>query len=452
MGKLFGTDGVRGVANADLSCELALKIGAAGASVLTSAVHMPRILLGADTRLSGDMLCAALTAGICSVGGDVIDVGVVPTPAMAYLVRQYDADAAVMVSASHNSMEYNGIKWFDSKGYKLSDALEDQIEEIIFNDLPLTYPTGTRVGHVIVAKRARDQYKDFLKSKAQEWFDGLKIVLDCANGASSGIAKEVFSELGAEVHSFADEPDGNNINDRCGSTHPERLQQLVTELGADVGFAFDGDADRMMASDECGNIVDGDRIMGVNAIAMRQQGRLNKDTLVITVMSNIGLKKAMEQNGIKVAETRVGDRYVLECMRDNGYSIGGEQSGHVIFLDHNTTGDGMLTAIQTLNVLKASGKRMSELARVVTIYPQVLVNVIVDNADKQKAMADAELADAVKKVEEMLGDTGRVLVRASGTEPLIRIMLEGQDVKLIGEQAVMIADVLLKKYKGTIKE
>lgn len=452
MGKLFGTDGVRGVANADLSCELALKIGAAGASVLTSAVHMPRILLGADTRLSGDMLCAALTAGICSVGGDVIDVGVVPTPAMAYLVRQYDADAAVMVSASHNSMEYNGIKWFDSKGYKLSDALEDKIEEIILNDLPLAYPTGTRVGHVIVARRARDQYKDFLKSKAQEWFDGLKIVLDCANGASSGIAKEVFSELGAEVHSFADEPDGNNINDRCGSTHPERLQQLVTELGADVGFAFDGDADRMMASDECGNIVDGDRIMGVNAIAMQRQGCLSKDTLVITVMSNIGLKKAMEQNGINVVETRVGDRYVLECMRDNGYSIGGEQSGHVIFLDHNTTGDGMLTAIQTLNVLKASGKSMSELARVVTIYPQVLVNVIVDNADKQAAMADTELLDTVKRVQALLGDTGRVLVRASGTEPLIRIMLEGQDVKMIGEQAVAIADVLLKKYKGTIKE
>ncbi len=452
MGKLFGTDGVRGVANADLSCELALKIGAAGAAVLTSAVHMPRILLGADTRLSGDMLCAALAAGICSVGGDVIDVGVVPTPAMAYLVRQYDADAAVMVSASHNSMEYNGIKWFDSKGYKLSDALEDKIEEIILNDLPLTYPTGTRVGHVIKAMRARDQYKDFLKSKAQEWFDGLKIVLDCANGASSGIAKDVFSELGAEVHSFADEPDGNNINDRCGSTHPERLQQLVTELGADVGFAFDGDADRMIASDECGNIVDGDRIMGVNAIAMHQQGRLSKDTLVLTVMSNIGLKKAMEKNGIKVVETRVGDRYVLECMRDNGYCIGGEQSGHVIFLDHNTTGDGMLTAIQTLNVLKASQKRMSELARVVTIYPQVLVNVIVDNADKKNAMADEELLSTVRQVESVLGDTGRVLVRASGTEPLIRIMLEGQDVKLIGEQAVTIADVLLKKYKGRIKE
>ncbi len=451
MGKLFGTDGVRGVANAYLSCDLAMKIGAAGASVLTSAVHNPRILLGADTRLSGDMLCAALTAGICSVGGDVIEVGVVPTPAMAYLVRQYNADAAVMVSASHNSMEYNGIKWFDARGYKLSDALEQKIEEIILQDIPLHYPTGTQVGHVIQAKRARDQYKDFLKSKAQEWFSDMKIVLDCANGAASGIAKEVFCELGADVYSCSDEPDGNNINDHCGSTHPERLQQLVTELGADVGFAFDGDADRMIATDECGNIVDGDRIMGINALAMRDAGSLKKNTLVLTVMSNLGLKKAMREQGIEIAETTVGDRYVLECMCREGYNIGGEQSGHVIFLDHNTTGDGMLTAIQTLNVLRASGKAMSELAKKIPIFPQVLVNVLVSPEGKAAALEDEDMKRAIAQTQEQLGADGRVLVRASGTEPLIRIMLEGKEEAQIADMAVELADILVNKYEGRIK-
>ena len=451
MAKLFGTDGVRGIANADLSCELALKIGAAGASVLTSAVHNPRILLGADTRLSGDMLCAALTAGICSVGGDVINVGVVPTPAMAYLVRQYNADAAVMVSASHNSMEYNGIKWFDARGYKLSDALEEQIEAIIADDTPLVHPTGAQVGHVIQAKRARDQYKDFLKSKAQEWFNGMKIVLDCANGASSGIAKEVFSELGAEVYSCSDEPDGNNINDHCGSTHPERLQQLVTECGADVGFAFDGDADRMIATDECGNIVDGDRIMGINALAMHAAGTLKKNTLVLTVMSNLGLKKKMQECGISIAETTVGDRYVLECMCRDGYNIGGEQSGHVIFLDHNTTGDGMLTAIQTLNVLHASDKSMSKLAKQIPIFPQVLVNVIIQPEQKKIAMDDADFQSRIQATEKNLAGEGRVLVRASGTEPLIRIMLEGRDENEIRAMAVEIANILVKKYNGRIK-
>lgn len=451
MAKLFGTDGVRGVANADLSCELAMKLGAAGASVLTSAVHHPRILLGTDTRLSGDMLCAALTAGICSVGGDVIHVGVVPTPAMAYLVRQYNADAAVMVSASHNSMEYNGIKWFDVRGYKLSDELEARIEEIIEKDMPLHHPTGAQIGHSIQAKRARGQYKDYLKSKAQEWFDGLKIVLDCANGAAAGIAREVFSELGAEVFVCADEPDGNNINDHCGSTHPERMQQLVAEYGADVGFAFDGDADRMIAADECGNIVDGDRIMGINALSMHAAGTLKKNTLVLTVMSNMGLKKAMREKGIVVSETAVGDRYVLERMCAEGYNIGGEQSGHVIFLDHNTTGDGMLTAIQTLNVLCASGKSMSALAQQIPIFPQVLVNVRLQEGDKAGAMEDAALRAAVEEAETRLGGNGRVLVRASGTEPLIRIMLEGENELEIQNLAISIANVLVKNYGGRIQ-
>lgn len=359
--RLFGTDGVRGIANEDLSCELAMQIGMAGAQVLTSEVHNPRILVGRDTRRSGDMLAAALMAGICSVGGDVIDVGVIPTPAMAYLVRLYEADAAVMVSASHNPMEYNGVKWFNGQGFKLSDALEDEIERLI-KAPAFQRPVGEEVGHIINARRAREEYKEFLISSATTRFDGITVVLDCANGASSGIAAEVFSALGANVIPRADEPDGSNINDGCGSTHPERLQELVTESGADVGFAFDGDADRVIATDERGNIVDGDRILGMCAKVMHDAGSLHGDTLVVTVMSNIGLKQYMRNIGIHVAETAVGDRYVLECMLEGGYSLGGEQSGHVIFLDQNTTGDGMLTAIQVLNILKTSGKRMSALA------------------------------------------------------------------------------------------
>ena len=451
MARMFGTDGVRGVANKDLSCELALKIGMAGAYVLTSAVHKPRILLGRDTRLSGDMLSAALAAGICSVGGDVIDVGVIPTPAMAYLARAYEADAAVMVSASHNTMEYNGIKWFDGRGFKLSDSLEDEIEKLIRDGMSFELPTGEDIGHVIIAKRAAHEYKEFLKSAANGSFEGITVMLDCANGAASELAYSVFSELGARVYPRADEPDGININFKCGSTHPERLQELVAESDADAGFAFDGDADRVIATDERGNIVDGDRIMGICARAMKDEGRLKKDTLVLTVMSNLGLKKRMAELGIKIAETKVGDRYVLEEMLQNGYSIGGEQSGHVIFLDNNTTGDGMLTAIQVLNVMKATGKKMSVLANDIPIYPQVLVNVIVDNAVKQQAVQDDELLRRIAEVEEKLGDSGRVLVRASGTEPMIRVMLEGEDAEEISEHAIYIVKALEQRYNGRIR-
>lgn len=451
MARMFGTDGVRGVANKDLSCELALKIGMAGAYVLTSAVHKPRILLGRDTRLSGDMLSAALAAGICSVGGDVIDVGVIPTPAMAYLARAYEADAAVMVSASHNTMEYNGIKWFDGRGFKLSDSLEDEIEKLIRDGMSFELPTGEDIGHVIIAKRAAHEYKEFLKSAANGSFEGITVMLDCANGAASELAYSVFSELGARVYPRADEPDGININFKCGSTHPERLQELVAESDADAGFAFDGDADRVIATDERGNIVDGDRIMGICARAMKDEGRLKKDTLVLTVMSNLGLKKRMAELGIKIAETKVGDRYVLEEMLQNGYSIGGEQSGHVIFLDNNTTGDGMLTAIQVLNVMKATGKKMSALANDIPIYPQVLVNVIVDNAVKQQAVQDDELLRRIAEVEEKLGDSGRVLVRASGTEPMIRVMLEGEDAEEISEHAIYIVKALEQRYNGRIR-
>ncbi|MEN6470523.1 MAG: phosphoglucosamine mutase [Clostridiaceae bacterium] len=451
MARLFGTDGVRGIANQDLSIELAMKIGACGACVLTSEVHNPRILVGMDTRRSGDMLAAALTAGICSVGGDVIDVGVIPTPALAHLVRLYEADAAVMVSASHNTMEYNGIKWFNAQGYKLPDELEDEIERMIKDGAPLERPEGAGVGHVIVAKRAASEYAAFLKSTARESFGGIRVVLDCANGASSPLAREVFSSLGAEVISCADEPDGNNINDKCGSMHPERLQELVTETGADVGFAFDGDADRVIAADEFGNIVDGDRILGICARALKAEGRLKSDTLVITVMSNLGLKVRMKELGIHISETAVGDRYVMERMLEENYTLGGEQSGHVIFLDLNTTGDGMLTAIQVLNVLKTSKKSISQLASDIPIYPQVLVNVRVENEKKHEAMADAELKAAIVRVNDELGASGRVLVRASGTEPLIRIMLEGQDEANISRHAVALAKILERNHEGKIK-
>ncbi len=451
MGRMFGTDGVRGIANGDLTCDLAMKIGAAGAYVLTSAVHNPRILLGQDTRRSGDMLSAALAAGICSVGGDVINAGVIPTPAMAYLARRYNADAAVMISASHNTMEYNGIKWFDGDGFKLSDGLEDRIEAIVKGGEELPRPTGRAVGHCVQALRAVEEYKEFLKSTATASFAGKKIVLDCANGASSAIAADVFRELGATVVARGDEPDGNNINDECGSTHPERLQELMTEELADAGFAFDGDADRVIAADELGHIVDGDRIMGMCARWLHSQGKLVKDTLVVTVMSNMGLKKRMREAGVNIEETAVGDRYVMERMRENGYVLGGEQSGHIIFLDLNTTGDGILSAIQVMNILCSTGKRFSALAGDIPIYPQVLANVRLAPEHKGAAMGDTDMKTAIELAEKELGDSGRVLVRASGTEPLIRIMLEGKEEEQIDRLAISIAKVLEHKYDGRIK-
>lgn len=451
MSRLFGTDGVRGIANAELSCELAMKIGAAGAYVLTSDVHNPRILVGQDTRQSGDMLACALSAGICSIGGDVINVGVIPTPAMAYLARLYSADAAVMISASHNTMEYNGIKWFDGSGYKLSDELEDRIEAIIKSNEPMQKPTGSEVGNCLAAPRAVEKYKEFLKSSATESFEGMTVVLDCANGSASGIAADVFKELGAKVISWADEPDGCNINDLCGSTHPDSLQELMTERMADAGFAFDGDADRVIAADEMGNIVDGDRIMGICAKEMKAEGRLKDNTLVVTVLSNLGLKLRMKELGINVVETAVGDRYIIERMRQKGYTLGGEQSGHIIFYDKNTTGDGMLSAIQVMNILAKTKKRFSVLADEVPILPQVMVNVIVKPEDKAAALEDADMKAAIADVEKRLEGEGRVLVRASGTEPLIRIMLEGKSEEQINPLAISIARILERKYGGRIK-
>lgn len=451
MGRLFGTDGVRGIANESLTCELAMQLGAAGAHILTNEVHSPRVLVAMDTRKSGKMLSSALCAGICSVGGDVIQLGVLPTPALSCLVQLYEADAAVMISASHNSMEYNGIKWFDGTGNKLSDALEDKIEEVIMGSKLLPRPVGGDVGRITRMRRAQDDYMEFLVNTSPTRLDGLKLVLDCANGAASRIARDVFAGLGATVLSFSDEPDGYNINDQCGSTHPARMQQLVGELGADVGLAFDGDADRLIAADERGRLVDGDRIMGICALDMHARGALKEDTLVLTVMSNLGLKQRMKAAGIRLEETAVGDRYVLECMKQHGYNLGGEQSGHIIFSDYHNTGDGMLSAIQLLGVLKQSGKRMSTLAMEIPIYPQVLANVRVSEAAKAPAMADEALWARVRELEDTLGEDGRVLVRASGTEPLIRIMLEGKDEEAIQEYAIELAKILEKNHGGKLK-
>ena len=451
MARMFGTDGVRGIANRDLTCELAMQIGRAGAYVLANEVHSPRILVGTDSRKSGAMLAAALSAGICSVGGDVLDVGVLPTPAMAYLVRLFEADAAVMISASHNPMEYNGIKWFSGKGFKLSDETEDRIEAIVKGSETLPAPEGRDIGRIIPAVRARQEYIDYLVSQSKNRFDGLTVALDCANGAASTVAKDVFEALGAKVIATACAPDGTNINDDCGSTHPERLQQIVTRNEADAGFAFDGDADRLISTDEHGNIVNGDQAMGILAMHMQAKGELPRNTLVITVMSNLGLKKRMRQAGISLAETGVGDRYVLEEMLKEGYAIGGEQSGHIILLDKNTTGDGIMSAIQLLNVVVESKKNLSELASEIPEFPQVLVNVTVANDKKEAAMADAELMAKKAAVEEILGDDGRVLIRASGTEPLIRIMLEGPDEKEILDYALSMARIVVKNQGGKIK-
>lgn len=451
MARLFGTDGVRGIANRDLSCELAYQIGAVGAFVLTNEVHSPRILVGMDTRKSGPMLGASLSAGICSVGGDVLDVGVLPTPAMAYLVRLYEADAAVMISASHNTMEYNGIKWFDKNGFKLSDEIEDRIESLIASGEPIPRPEGKDVGRIISAVRAKKDYCDYLVEQSEFRFEGLRIVVDCANGSTSFIAKEVFERLGAEVIAKSCAPDGININDHCGSTHPERLQEMVVNYGADLGFAFDGDADRLISCDEYGNIVDGDQAMGILALALHAHGKLEKNTLVLTIMSNLGLKNALKDAGINIVETKVGDRYVLESMLQNGYTIGGEQSGHIILLSKNTTGDGMMSAISLLGVVAETKKRLSKLAARIPQFPQVLVNVTVDNEKKADALADDELQARTKEIETKLGKNGRVLIRASGTEPLVRIMLEGQDEQEILDLALSLAHIIVRKHNGKIR-
>lgn len=440
MGRLFGTDGVRGVANLELTAELAYKLGQAGAYVLTSETkHTPKILVGMDTRISGDMLEASLVAGLCSVGAEVACLGIAPTPTVAYLTRYYNADAGVVISASHNPYEFNGIKFFNSKGYKLSDALEERIESIILdNSEKIQLPTGEKIGRKIEIESPLDDYVNFIKSTIKGDLKGLKVAIDCANGASYQVAPVTFFELGADVCVINNEPDGVNINKDCGSTHIEQLQKFVIESGADVGLAFDGDADRVLAVDENGNMVDGDQIMAIIGLELKKQGKLTNNTIVATVMSNLGLDIMAKREGINIVKTKVGDRYVLENMLENGHVLGGEQSGHIIFLEHSTTGDGILTGAQLLNVVKSSGKKLSELASIMQVLPQVLMNARVSNQNKEKYLEDEVICEMCKELENEFRDEGRVLIRPSGTEPLVRVMIEGKDRDYIEKELLSL--------------
>ncbi len=448
MGRLFGTDGVRGIANTELSCELAVKIGRSAATVMAREAGKSKlkILIGTDTRKSADMLCGAISAGFCSVGCDVLLLGVVPTPAVAFLVKEYSYDAGVMISASHNSCEYNGIKIFRSNGFKLPDEIEEEIEKKIFDEInPAPLKVGGEVGRITTGKNAVRDYIRHIESTAASNFYGLKIAVDCANGSASATANELFCRLGAECIIINGNPDGENINENCGSTNIHVLQKYVAENGFDLGFAFDGDADRLICVDEDGNTVDGDKILGICARALKEQGRLNANTVVATVMSNLGFFRFLEKNGINCEKTKVGDRYVLEKMLEKGYLIGGEQSGHVIFREYATTGDGQLTAVQILNVIRESGKSLKELAEDIEIFPQVLKNVRVSSLGKLRLLEDSDIKIAVEEARRELGDGGRVLVRASGTEPVVRIMLEGKNDKQIEHLAQQIAQVIKER-------
>ncbi len=444
MGRLFGTDGVRGVANEELTPLLAMQLGQAGAYVLTKEnKHKPTIMVGCDTRISGDMLANALMAGVCSVGANAVYVGVVPTPAVAYLTRKYKVDAGVVISASHNPVEFNGIKFFDGDGYKLPDSLEDEIEALIRSGMKdIKFPIGSGVGKIKYRTDAREEYINHAIQSVNVDLSGLRIVVDCAEGASHYTSVEAFKELGAEIVAIHNNPDGTNINANCGSTHMEELKARVVYEMADIGLAFDGDADRLLAVDENGNLVDGDQVMAIVGNHMKRQGKLHGDTIVVTVMSNLGFFLMAEKNGIKVEQTKVGDRYVLERMREIGASLGGEQSGHVIFLDENTTGDGLLSALHLLQVLVETGRPLSELAGIMEVMPQALVNAKVPNHKKEKYMDYPEIADAIEKLNGKFAGEGRVLIRPSGTEPLVRVMIEGKDQKMIEEEARKLAELI----------
>jgi phosphoglucosamine mutase len=447
MSRLFGTDGVRGLANKDITSESALKLAQAAAIVLGEQARArgqkPIAVIGRDPRISGEFLAAAISAGLASSGVDVFDAGVIPTPATSFLTADLDADFGVMISASHNPAPDNGIKFFSRGGHKLDDAVEDAIEKAL-SAKPLT-PIGAEIGHVKEFADAKSRYLVHLQGTLPNSLKGIKVVVDCANGAASDIAPKAFRDAGAEVVVIGNEPDGYNINLGCGSTHLSALQAAVVEHGADVGIAHDGDADRTLAVDATGAIVDGDQIMAILAVAAKARGDLSRNTLVATVMSNLGLKIAMKQAGIEMIETKVGDRYVLEVIREGGYTLGGEQSGHLIFARHATTGDGILTGLQLLAQMSTTGKSLQELASAMTVYPQVLINV--PEVDKSKVDSDPELQKVVQEAKTELGETGRVLLRASGTEPLVRVMVEAKDVGTAQSWAERIARVVEKQLK-----
>lgn len=442
MARLFGTDGVRGLANGELTAELALGLSASAARVLAEAGtfegHRPFAVLGTDTRISGDFLSAAVVAGLTSAGVDVLLLGDLPTPGVAYLTGAMNADIGVMLSASHNPMPDNGIKFLARGGVKLDDAIEDAIERRMGE--PWDRPTGAAVARYRRYGTGLNEYARHLTSTVNTRLDGIKVVLDCANGAASLVGPKALRDAGATVISINAAPDGLNINDGCGSTHMESLQKAVVEHGADVGFAVDGDADRCLAVDASGSVIDGDQLLAVLALALRDRGELHADTVVVTVMSNLGFVQAMKREGIGVRQTKVGDRYVLETMKAFGYTLGGEQSGHVIMSRHATTGDGLLTALQVLDRMAATKKPLDELAAVMTRLPQVLINI--RGVDKARAEEDFVLAAAVAEAEAELGDTGRILLRPSGTEPLVRVMVEAESQDQAQTVAERLADVV----------
>lgn len=446
MGKYFGTDGVRGVANTELTPEFVYKLGRAGAYVITKKENnSPTIIVGMDTRKSADMLEASLIAGMCSVGAKVICLGVVPTPAVAYLIRKYNADAGVVISASHNPFQDNGIKFFNNKGFKLSDELENEIEDIIdnkFDEIP--YYEAEKVGYKEINENASFDYIDFLASSIDGNFEGINLIIDCANGATYKTAPALFEKLKANITTIFKEPNGTNINNNCGSTHMETLCQKVKEGKFDLGIAFDGDGDRCLAVDENGEIVDGDCIMAICGSYLKEQGKLKKDTIVATIMSNLGLFIMGKEKNIEILKTNVGDRYVLEEMLKSNYNFGGEQSGHIIFLDYNTTGDGILTAIQLINIIKKTDKKLSELKKIVNILPQVLVNAKVDNKKKYDYLKNEDIKNAIAKLEKKFDGEGRVLIRPSGTEPLVRVMIEGKDQDILEKDAKELAQFIEK--------
>ena len=444
MARLFGTDGVRGVANEELTPTLAMQLGQAGAYVLTKEnEHKPTIMVGCDTRISGDMLANALMAGVCSVGANAVYVGVIPTPAVAYLTRKYKVDAGVVISASHNPVEFNGIKFFDGNGYKLPDEMEDEIENLIKNDMQdVPFPTGSQIGKIKYRTDAREEYINHAVQSVPVDLSGKKVVIDCAEGASYYTSIEAIKDLGADVIAIHNNPDGTNINANCGSTHMEELQARVVYEKADIGLAFDGDADRLLAVDEFGHIIDGDQIMAIVGNHMKNQGKLKKDTIVVTVMSNLGFTIMAKENKIHTEQTKVGDRYVLERMREIGASLGGEQSGHVIFLNENTTGDGLLSALHLLQVLVDTGKPLSELSKIMQVMPQALINAKVPNHKKENYMDYPEIAGAIEELDKKFAGEGRVLIRPSGTEPKVRVMIEGKDQKMIEEEARKLADLI----------
>ncbi len=447
MGRLFGTDGARGIANKELTCELAMNIGRAAAYVLTEKnTEKPKVLIGKDTRVSSNMLEMALAAGLCSVGADVVLVGFVPTPAIAFLVNDREADAGIMISASHNPCEYNGIKIFDSNGFKLPDSMEDKIEKIVLDDSSvLDFPVGGDLGSVFFRYDYADIYIDHLLESVDCDLSGLKIAIDCANGSASYTAEKFFTKLGADCTFIHNSPNGININLNCGSTHLDDLIDYVNGHDVDLGLAFDGDADRCLAVDENGKLIDGDKMIAVFALDMKKKGILNDDTAVVTVMTNLGFMHFARDYGINVEQTAVGDRYVLENMLKNNYQIGGEQSGHIIFKKYATTGDGQLSGAMLASIIKKSGKSASETTSVMTVLPQTMINVTATPDMKSALNSDCDIKNAIKETEDILGDRGRILVRASGTEPLIRVMLEGEDIGEIKKLAKKVAEVIKGK-------